>query len=100
MQSNDLKRKLFKLKKQYPHKDWRVLQTEALNFTISLTARGAAKTFSIDGSLYKGIIYVNVIHDLSKGLSPKALTLILIVDKDEFLQSGNYALMLLKKCEI
>ena len=55
MKSDDLEKKIFKLKKQYPHKDWRVLQLKNLDFTFSLTARRTAKAFSIDGTFYKGI---------------------------------------------
>jgi hypothetical protein len=41
-----------------------------------------------------------MIHDLSNGLNPDALTIELIIDAEEFLKSGNFALMLLKKYEI
>lgn len=100
MESEELKKKFLKLKKQYPHKDWRILRLKCLNFTVSLVARRSAKTFAIDGTYYKGIIYVSIIHDLSEGLNPDALTIELIIDKEEFLKSGNFALMLLKKYEV
>lgn len=100
MQDENLKEKFFTLKKQYPQKDWRILQIKDLDFTFCLAACRAAKTFSINGSTYKGIIYVNMIHDLSNGLNPDALTIELIIDVEEFLKSGNFALMLLKKYEI
>lgn len=100
MESEELKKKFLKLKKQYPHKDWRILQLKNLDYTFSLIARRAAKVFSIDGTFYKGIAYINMTHDLSEGLNPKALTVELIIDKDEFLKSGSFALMLLKKYEI
>ena len=100
MRSEDSKKKLFKLKKQYPQKDWRILRLKCLDFTVSLVARQAAKTFSIDGTAYKGIIYMKLVHDLTEGLHPEALTIELIVDKEEFLKSGSFALMLLKKYEI
>ncbi|MDO5009156.1 MAG: hypothetical protein Q4E15_09685 [Lactobacillus johnsonii] len=100
MQDENLKEKCSTLKKQYPQKDWRILQIKDLDFTFCLAAYRAAKTFSINGSTYKGIIYVNMIHDLSNGLNPDALTIELIIDAEEFLKSGNFALMLLKKYEI
>lgn len=100
MQDENLKEKFFKLKKQYPQKKWRILQLKDLDFTFSLTACKAAKTFSIDGTTYKGIVYLNMIHDLSNGLKSNALTIELIIDAEEFLKSGNFALMLLKKYEI
>lgn len=100
MKSENLKKQFSRLKKQYPQKDWRILQIKDLDFTFCLAACREAKTFSINGSTYKGIIYINMIHDLSNGLNPDALTIELIIDAEEFLKSGNFALMLLKKYEI
>lgn len=95
-----LQKRLNELQKKYPQTKLRalVIKNSDLNFTLS--AHRCASTLSIEGSAYKGIIFQRMTVDKERPLNPKALTVELIVGKDEFLASGNQALYLLKQYEI
>lgn len=95
-----LTHKLKQFQKKYPQLDLRALRIEDRDWTISLAACRSSATLTINGHNYNGIMYQRITHDRLELLNPESLVVELIVDRNEFIQSGHLALMMLKTCEI